>query len=936
MPLIFACMFIAPEGWSDMAFVDATGAAGLSDEITPTYGASVGDIDGDHLPDIFLNNHALRHSIYRNNAGGTFDEVLAEVDAEDYWMGPTVWEDTHGASWVDFDNDGDQDLMISTGVCCDPQFMVNVGGLLYNRTTQWGFGNDFDRGGRLPVWFDSDRNGLLEVTVSTFGAARWFKQQDGTFVNDGDAKFLCTNDQFAVLVDLNGDGSLEIMCIANGGEFVRAWDMSKRPFTDVTSMFPSVSAVNDVVLGDYDGNLRNDMLLLRGGLRPSEVLMYDDGAGGGGLEAQLISRDRGFDFESGGVLQVQLDWNRTFTTPTPANIKIGENGVDPASENFTLDPADPDVVGIQEPEPGSTVPELYIGYEPATKVWTFNLYSGDQWVYAYLEIQSDQPVSNLEVRGQTAFLDDPQVPVLLANEPEGLQDVTAAAGLASENRCVGGVAGDFDNDMDLDIYLICRGGVQNVPNILLENDGTGAFSIVADAAGAEGITGLAVTDGAGTGDNAVSLDYDRDGRLDLLVANGLNMRPETRHGGPYHLFNNRSQAGHWIELDLVGTASPRDAIGAKVYVEAGGVTQLREQNGGFHRWSQNHQRLHFGLAGNTLANVTVHWPDGSIETFAEVSADTVYRVTQGGGIVTVFDPQDNDGDGLTNAQESVLGTDPNNADTDGGGVNDGEEVDIGLDPLDPADDDSDRDGDGLSDAEEARIGTNLDVADTDGGGAGDGDEVTAGLDPLDPADDADDRDADELTDVEEAQIGTDPDNPDTDGGGTLDGVEVRTGTDPLDPSDDADDADGDGLSNAEEDTLGTDPQNPDTDGGGVSDGDEVTLELDPLDAADDDTDSDADGLTDAEELAAGTDHNDPDTDGGGKSDGDEVADGSDPLDPSDDNPGGGNAGTQPPAAGGSGGGGSSPATLMFFGSALLWAVWRRKRFAATAVTRYQP
>jgi len=125
---------------------------------------------------------------------------------------------------------------------------------------------------------------------------------------------------------------------------------------------------------------------------------------------------------------------------------------------------------------------------------------------------------------------------------------------------------------------------------------------------------------------------------------------------------------------------------------------------------------------------------------------------------------DRDGDGLTNDEEIVIGTDPDNPDTDGDGLNDGAEKDIGTDPLNP-----DTDGDGLSD----------------------GDEV------LDHR--------------------TDPLNPDTDGDGLSDGKEIEIGTDPLNP-----DTDGDGLNDGDEyNTLHTDPLKADTDGDGVNDGLEV-------------------------------------------------------------------------------------------------------------------
>jgi hypothetical protein len=128
----------------------------------------------------------------------------------------------------------------------------------------------------------------------------------------------------------------------------------------------------------------------------------------------------------------------------------------------------------------------------------------------------------------------------------------------------------------------------------------------------------------------VVADYDRDGFLDLLVTNGLNMRP-VYVGGPKQLFRNRGGNGnHWIQLDLVGTKVNRDGVGSKIRISSGGITQYRERNGGYHRWSQNFSRIHAGLAGNTRADVTVEWPDGSSTYYADLQADRLYRLRQDG------------------------------------------------------------------------------------------------------------------------------------------------------------------------------------------------------------------------------------------------------------------------------------------------------------------
>ena len=623
--VVAALICAAPEAGAQITFADVSTAAGITSK-SVSYGASWGDVNGDGHPDLFLNNHARKHSIYLNNGSGIYSNAIDSLDPEHYWTGAGAVEDTHGASWVDFDNDGDQDLVVSTGICCNIQFMINQGGKLFNRTTQYGFTGDADQGGRMPIWFDSDNDGLLETALLTFYAAPLYKQMGGIFVNGkGGTGFTCNDDQSAVLIDLDGDGKQELVCVHTGGPFAQAWDMSGRPWRDVTSMLPATTNVNDVVIGDFDNNQRNDMLLLHSALRPSEVVAFN----GNRIEAQFINNDRGFTFKSSGVLQVQLDWSKSFVNFS--NIYIGAGGVHPASNNFTLDPASASTHGIKPKNPAATNGELHVGYDAATQTWTFMQYWGGQFIYTYIEVQSATAISAMVPIGIQS-VDLPLAPVLLMNLPTGMTDRTTAANLAAKISCVSGVAADFDNDMDEDIFLACRGGVQNVADILLQNDGNGVFTVVPSAGGAAGPIGLAVGEGAGVGETVVSADYDLDGRIDLAVTNGMNLRPQHRNNGPYKLFRNTSPAKNWIELDLVGTSSNRDAVGARVLATAGGVTQYREQNEGYHRWSQNQRRIHFGLASNPTVNLTVKWPSGRTDTYNSVAAGHIYIATEGSGI----------------------------------------------------------------------------------------------------------------------------------------------------------------------------------------------------------------------------------------------------------------------------------------------------------------
>src|SRR5262249_49850755 len=98
-------------------------------------------------------------------------------------------------------------------------------------------------------------------------------------------------------------------------------------------------------------------------------------------------------------------------------------------------------------------------------------------------------------------------------------------------------------------------------------------------------------------------DFDNDGKLDLV---------QTNADKPLLLYHNiTEQAGNWIELKLIGTKSNRDAIGARIKVEAGGLTQIREIDGGNGYASESSRRAHFGLGkANKIDRVEIKWPSG--------------------------------------------------------------------------------------------------------------------------------------------------------------------------------------------------------------------------------------------------------------------------------------------------------------------------------------
>lgn len=153
--------------------------------------------------------------------------------------------------------------------------------------------------------------------------------------------------------------------------------------------------------------------------------------------------------------------------------------------------------------------------------------------------------------------------------------------------------------------------------------------------------------------------------------------------------------------------------------------------------------------------------------------------------------QDTDGDGLTDAFEALVGSDPTNVDTDGDGLTDGYEAMVSAtDPLS-----ADTDGDGVPDAQELDAGTDAGTLPGTAGVVGEGafaENVRDGFV---------DTDGDGLSDTLETRLGLDPTSADSDGDQLSDAWEVASGTDPL-----LADSDGDGLTDGfEQTTAATDP-----------------------------------------------------------------------------------------------------------------------------------
>lgn len=225
---------------------------------------------------------------------------------------------------------------------------------------------------------------------------------------------------------------------------------------------------------------------------------------------------------------------------------------------------------------------------------------------------------------QTAMIGD-TFP-LFRNQGRDFADATGASGLSvltARLTAWGLGAYDFDNDGWKDLFtanasiLDNARMIENLPYKLpasLFRNREGKFQDVSAAAGPDFLAPRAHR-GAAMG------DLDNDGAVDIVVTN-LNEPPQI-------LMNRTTGRGHWLLLHLRGTRSNRDAIGARITVEAGGRKQYNHVTTSVGYVSSSDPRVHFGLAEAPMADaVEIRWPSGTVQRIEKVRADQILEVRE--------------------------------------------------------------------------------------------------------------------------------------------------------------------------------------------------------------------------------------------------------------------------------------------------------------------
>ncbi len=529
-------------------------------------GLAVADFNGDGYDDIYFVNQLGENHLYQNKGDGTFEDVTQKAGIA---LGDRICT---AATFADYDNDGHQDLFITS---------TRGGNILFHNEGNGTF-KDVTKEANLShfghcqsaFFFDYDNDGKLDLLLLQTGSWTHAPVNDQYRYYPGKVDLMdiaASPKEYNILYHNNGDGT----------------------FTDVTeqSGLKGQGWAADAAIFDYNNDGKIDVLITSMFGRSQ---LYRNNGNGAFTDVTLDVLGRtpaggmgakAFDFDNDGNLDLYI--------------------VDMHSDMW-INPNDD--------------PKRF----PEGKKYKYMFVPPFRETPKYLEYEK-KITSLIGLKYQEVVFGN----TFHRNLGNGkFEETSDRAGL--ETIWPWGIAtGDFDNDGYEDVFIPSGMGYpyKFFPNRLLMNKGNRPFQERSADEGLEQPRGgiyLEETIGgkqmARSSRAAAVADFDGDGRLDIVV-NNFNDRP--------YYYRNQSPQKAFVAFRLQGTRSNRDAIGAVVRLYVGGQIMTRQVHSAGGYLTQSSRTLHFGLGERTaIDKIEITWPSGIIQHLNPVSLNARHDIVE--------------------------------------------------------------------------------------------------------------------------------------------------------------------------------------------------------------------------------------------------------------------------------------------------------------------